>query len=136
MCQIISSRSRDKLVITNECSVSLTFRHGRRAGAAALLLERTAHVDFAAYILVRLEDDDIDLGRVEANQGDGRVQTDRHAEGRDLHLVGVSGTEVDRHESEPDDARGVHGEADELALVEVLRDLARLYRVYSRNEDQ
>lgn len=124
------------VVISNECSETLTFCHGGRAGAAALLLERAAYADLATYILVWLEDDDVDLGRVEADQSDGRAQADRHAEGRDLSLMGVSGTEVDRHEGEPDDARGVHGEADELALVEVLRDLTRLHRVHGRDEDQ
>lgn len=117
-------------------NVSLTFCHGRRAGAAALLLERAPQADLAAYILVRLEDDNVDLGRVQADQGDGRAQADRHAEGRDLRLVGVAGTKVDRHKGEPDDTRGVHSEADEFTLVEVLRDLARLHRVYGRDEDQ
>jgi len=50
--------------------------------------------------------------------------------------MGVPSAEVDRHEGEPDDARGVHGEADELALVEVLRDLTCLHRVHGRDEDQ
>lgn len=115
---------------------TLTFRYGRRADAAALLLERAADVDLASYVLVRLEDDDVDLGRVQTDQGYGRAQTDRHAQGRDLCLVGVSGAEVDRHEREPDDARGVHSEADKLALVEVFRDFARLHRVHGRDENQ
>lgn len=115
---------------------TLTLGHRRCAGAAALLLERAAHVDLAAYILFRLEDNDVDLGRVEADQSDGGAQADRHAEGGDLRLVGVAGAEVDRHEGEPDDTRGVHGEADELALVEVLRYPARLHRVHGRDEDQ
>jgi len=117
-------------------NVSLTSYHGRRAGAAALLLERAPQADLVACILVRLEKDDVDLGRVETDQSDGRAQADRHAEGHELHFVGVAGTKVDRHKGEPDDTRGVHGEADEFALVEVLRDLARLYRVYGGDEDQ
>lgn len=115
---------------------TLTFGHRRCAGAAALLLECAAHVDLAAYILFRLEDNDVDFGRVEADQGDGRAQANRHAEGGDLRLVGVAGAKIDRHEGEPDDARGVHGETDELALVEVLRYPARLHRVHGRNENQ
>ena len=101
-----------------------------------MLLERAAYADLATYILVWLEDDDVDLGRVEADQSDGCAQADRHAEGRNLSLMGVSSTEVDRHKGEPDDARGVHGEADELALVEVLRDLTCLHRVHGCDEDR
>lgn len=115
---------------------TLTLGHRRGAGAAALLLERAAHADLAAYILVRLEDDDVDLGRVETDEGDGRAQADGHAERGDLRLVGVAGAKVDGHEGEPDDARGIHGEADELALVEVLRYPAGLHRVHGRDEDQ
>lgn len=123
-------------VTRNHILETLTFGHRRCAGAAALLLKRAAHVDFAAYILFRLEDNDVDLGRVEADQGDGRTQADRHAECGDLRLMGVAGAKVDRHEGKPDDARGIHGETDELALVEVLRYPARLHRVHGRNENQ
>lgn len=44
--------------------------------------------------------------------------------------------EVDWNESEPDDARGVHGEADVFRLVEVLGNLACLHRVHGAHDDQ
>jgi len=55
-----------------------------------------------------------------------------------VHLERVEGSEVEGHEGEPDDARRVHGEADTLGLVKVLRNLACLYGVNgaSRNELQ
>lgn len=55
---------------------------------------------------------------------------------RGTDLVVVVGAEVDGHEGQPDDARGVHGEADVFGLVEVLRDLAGLERVQSTHQDQ
>lgn len=44
--------------------------------------------------------------------------------------------EVDRHKGQPNDAGRVHGEADELRLVEVLRNLARSHREQRAEEDQ
>lgn len=63
----------------------------------------------------------------------------RRARARDLRgtdLVVVVGAEVDGHEGQPDDARRVHGEADVLGLIEVLRYLAGLERVQGAHEDQ
>lgn len=45
------------------------------------------------------------------------------------YFVTVPRTEIDRNEGQPDDARSVHGETDEFRLVEILRNLSRLYRV-------
>jgi hypothetical protein len=39
------------------------------------------------------------------------------------YLEWISRSEVNRNEGQPDDARRVHGEPDELGLVEVLWDL-------------
>ncbi len=52
------------------------------------------------------------------------------------HLVVVLGSEEDGDESQPDDAGAVHGEADVLGLVEVLRDLPGLERVPRAEEDE
>lgn len=52
------------------------------------------------------------------------------------YLEGVACPEVDGHECQPDDAGGVHGEADELGLVEVLWDLPRLDGVHGADGDQ
>ena len=54
----------------------------------------------------------------------------------DTHLVLVSRRHVDGHERQPHDARAVHGEADVLGLVEVLRDLARLEGVPGAEDDE
>lgn len=51
-------------------------------------------------------------------------------------LVVIVGAEVDGHEGKPDNARGVHSEADVLGLVEVLRDLARLEGIQGAHQDQ
>ena len=51
-------------------------------------------------------------------------------------LESIVCAEVDGNESEPDDTRGVHGEADVLGLVEVLGNLARLDRVHGTHHDQ
>ena len=53
------------------------------------------------------------------------------------HLeVALVGAEVDGHESEPDDAGGVHGEGDVLRLVEVGGDAACLERVHGAHHDE
>ena len=52
------------------------------------------------------------------------------------YLKAVSGAEVERDEGKPDDAGGVHGETDELALVEVLRNLPRLDGVQCASSDE
>lgn len=114
----------------------LTFGDGRGAGAASLFFRLISHGDLPPDIFVRLEEDDVYLGRVKANECDGRAQTDGNAESGDLCLVRVPGTKVDRNEGQPYDAGCVHGEADELALVEVLRYFPRLHRVHGRDQDQ
>ena len=48
----------------------------------------------------------------------------------------LSRAEVDGDEGEPDDAGGVHGEADELGLVEGLGDFARQYGVDGADDNQ
>ena len=48
----------------------------------------------------------------------------------------LSRAEVDGDEGEPDDAGGVHGEADELGLVKGLGDLAGQDGVDSADDDQ
>ena len=52
------------------------------------------------------------------------------------YLVVVPSSEEDWDESEPDDAGAVHGEADVLGLVEVLRDLPGLESVPGAQEDE
>lgn len=47
----------------------------------------------------------------------------------DTDLIIVVGAEIDGHEGQPDDACRIHGEANVLSLVEILRDFARLERV-------
>ena len=52
------------------------------------------------------------------------------------HLERVPCPEVDGHEGQPDDAGRVHGEADELGLVEVLGDLPGLDGVEGADGDE
>lgn len=84
-------------------------------------------------VLLRLEDDDVQFGSEEEDQSDDGAQRDAHAQGDGLGLVAA---EVDGHEGHPDDARRVHGEADEFGLVEILRQIARLDRVHGAHADQ
>ena len=56
--------------------------------------------------------------------------------GGDPELDVLPGAEVDGDECEPDDARGVHAEADELGLVEGLGDLAREHGVEGAHDHQ
>ena len=56
--------------------------------------------------------------------------------GCDPELDVLAGAEVDGDECEPDDAGGVHAEADELGLVEGLGDLARQHRVEGAHDHQ
>ena len=56
--------------------------------------------------------------------------------GGDSELDVLAGAEVDGDEREPDDAGGVHAEADELGLVEGLGDLARQHRVEGAHDHQ
>lgn len=114
----------------------LTFGDGRGAGAASLFFRLISHGDLPSDIFVRLEEDDVYLGGIKANECDGRAQADGNAKGGDLCLVRVPGSKVDRDECQPYDASCVHGEADELALVEVLRYFPRLHRVHGRDQDQ
>lgn len=114
----------------------LTFGDGRGAGAASLFFRFVSHGDLPPDIFVRLEEDDVYLGGIKANECDGRAQADGNAESGDLCLVRVPGTKVYRDERQPYDAGCVHGEADELALVEVLRYFPRLHRVHGRDQDQ
>ncbi len=49
-------------------------------------------------------------------------------------MVALRGGEVDGHKSQPDDAGGVHGEADELGLVECFGDVPRQYGVHRADD--
>lgn len=53
-----------------------------------------------------------------------------------IYLVVVISSEVDGDKGEPYDARGVHGEADVLGLVKVLRDFARFECVEGAEDDE
>ena len=48
----------------------------------------------------------------------------------------MSSSKVERHKCQPDDAGGVHGEANILGLVEIIRNLSCLDGVNSTNSDQ
>ena len=86
----------------------------------------------AAVVLFRFEDDDVEFGSEEEDERDHGAQRDADAERDGLGLA----AEVDGHEGHPDDTRGVHGETDELGLVEVLGQVACLDRVDGAHGDQ
>ena len=56
-------------------------------------------------------------------------------QGAQTYFVVVLSAEENGDEGQPDDARAVHGEADVLGLVEVLRDLSRLESVPRAERD-
>ena len=85
-----------------------------------------------AGVLLGGPDDDVDLGEEEQQQGDGGAEGDGDGHG---HLL-VLAAEVDGEEAQPDDARRVHGEPDELGLVEVLGQVPRLDGVQRAHEDE
>ena len=60
--------------------------------------------------------------------------TDRRTHCATAYLVVTA--EVNGNEGEPHDTRGVHGEADELGLVEVLRQVACLDGVQRTHDDE
>ncbi len=61
---------------------------------------------------------------------------DGHGHGGDPEVDMLSRAEVDGNEGEPDDTGGVHGEADELGLVEGLGDFASQDGVDGADDDQ
>lgn len=59
---------------------------GEGAGGEGALVCRRIHGQLAD-VLVRVEDDDVDFGREEAEEGDVCTQADGDAERRDLDLM-------------------------------------------------
>lgn len=78
-----------------------------------------------ALILLRLENDNINFRYEQKDEYDSSREARAQAERDDLEVA----AEEERYESEPNDARRVHAEADELGLVEVLGQIARSHRV-------
>jgi len=85
-----------------------------------------------AYVLLGVQQDDVELGSEEAQKGDGGTERDRHRQCGDVecNVVTLRRSEVDGHKGKPDDARCVHREADKLGLVERFRNVASEYRVH------
>ena len=44
---------------------------------------------------------------------------------RKYYLKGIAGAKINGHESQPNDAGGVHGKTNEFGLVEIFRDLKK-----------
>lgn len=78
-----------------------------------------------ATVFLRPEQDYVHFRREQEDPRHHSAERDAHAHS---YNFGVA-PEVDRHEGYPNHAGGVHGEADELGLVEVLGDVAGLHRV-------
>ncbi len=77
------------------------------------------HLDHVYRLHVR-----IDRLNNEMSYGDSVTAIFSHPHSTDLEAV--PSTEVDWYERQPDDARRIHGESDELGFVEVLRHLPGL----------
>lgn len=78
----------------------------------------------------------MNFGGEEAAENHRTTQTDGDAHGGGLHPV-VAGSDIeDGLKREPDDAGGVHGEPDELGLVEIFRALSRLECVDGAEDDE
>lgn len=73
----------------------------------------------SSVVLLRPQQDYVQLGREQEHPHHCSTQSHAHAHRGYLQVA----PEVDRNERYPDDAVGVHGEADELGLVEVFRDV-------------
>ena len=78
---------------------------------------------------------EVDLGRQQPRQCRRADQQQRRAEEQVL-LHGVGGVHVARDEHDPDGARHVHADGDELRFVEVAREVPGLERVHSGDEHQ
>ena len=79
-----------------------------------------------------MEQNDVEFGTEEAQEGDGGTERDRHRQCGDVerNVVALRRSEVDGHKGEPDNASCVHGKADELGLVEGFRNIASEHRVH------
>ena len=78
---------------------------------------------------------EVDLGRQQPRQRRRADQQQRRAEEQVL-LHGVRGVHVAWDEHDPDGARHVHADGDELRFVEVAREVPGLERVHSGDENQ
>jgi len=102
------------------------------AGRGANLVAKVAaHVlgggEEAAVVLLRLEDDNVAAREEEKEERKERAEADAKAQGCDL----VVAAQVDGHKGNPNNERRVHGEADELCLVEIFRHISGLESVKS-----
>lgn len=104
-------------------------------------------------VLLRLEEDDVELGAEKEDQSDDGGQGDAEAQG---DRFGLAPAEVDGHESDPNDARRVplederlvaghksphrllclHGKTDEFGLVKVFREVSGLDGVDGAHADE
>ena len=107
-------------------------RDGRRHPGPNVTPDGLAGGEKRPVVALRPEENYEQLRHEEENPRDGRAQRDAHARG---DHPGVA-PEVDRHERHPDHARRVHGEPDELGLVEVLWNVPRLERVQRTQQNQ
>lgn len=76
------------------------------------------------------------LGRKETRHGDAGRETygDRHGRDTQRHMIG--GRKIERHKSQPNDTRRIHGEANVLRLVECLGNFARQHGIHGAHDNQ
>ncbi len=94
--------------------------HNRRRGESA------------AYVPLRFGQHDVDFGHKHAAQRSGSAEANGETHGDYL----VVWPEINWHESQPDNAGGVHGERDVFGLVEIGRDVAGLKGVEGAAENK
>lgn len=76
---------------------------------------RVAHLHHAlAHVALRPDQDDVEFGREETRHRHRGTHRNGHAHAGDADGDVVCCAEVDGYESQPNDARRVHGEADVL----------------------
>lgn len=83
-------------------------------------------------VALRSQQDYVKFWHEQENPGNSSTQSDAHAHRDDLGIA----SEIDRNKSDPNDARGVHGESDKFGFVEVLRNVSRLQSVQSAQDDE
>ena len=55
---------------------------------------------------------------------------------RKYYLKGIARAKINGHESQPNDAGGVHGKTNEFGLVEIFRDLKKITMVFHSKKNR
>lgn len=86
-------------------------------------------VDRLTNILFRLPDNNVNLGREEAQQCNSGRETDGEAHCNEIEHHVLGGDEIDGNKGEPNDTSAVHSEANVFGFIECFRNFASAKRV-------